>query len=661
MALGVEQPPPPPPPQQQAPPQVVRGPSPMGGHQMYAPDPSQLPPQARVPPPQVVPHGSAPVPVQVPQQMPPQQQPPPLVRLRHQKVLYWNGAVWHEYRDIRRLRFLRPPRIVTVPDPTAMVANHPQQPLSPAAGNGAAQASPQQPSGNPAGPSPPLPQPQPQAPASPPATRFLRTWCWFKGQVSFQKILSRRNMREPGDDVSQWPDVFFVNEAWYFYQPNSTAYVSADTNWHGEAIEVDFPLTQCERCKEFSRPGRKFLEVIMDTKKKHFCSQECLNALSQPAYSVSQAQLRTGVPMLAPSINNRGMPPGPMTLTTPASSPYMKLPTQTVLAPHPLNLPMAIPAAQTEELAAQQLVDLSGCYFPTQQQGQAQQQVQQQQQLSQQQQQTQPQQSQQQQQQQQQSQPQPLQAGTLGPVLVPTVYQPTRATSAASPPSSVASPYEGADTFQLQLLLPQQQQQSKKRGSPGGEPMAYVQEPPLKRVSSVGPRTASPEELQQVQAQSQVRYYVTQQEGEYLQQAQPQQPQPQEQYYQAQQEDAQLAKVDAGGSNEQQLSREAISEGNRGVADQQHIPEQKQEQQDQQQQMPQAEQALSALPPLAVKQDGTPDQAAVEAAAAAAAAAQTTICAVCKSPAAVYWCGHMTVLHCQKCNTVTRCPVCERQ
>lgn len=43
------------------------------------------------------------------------------LRLRHQKVLFWGGAVWHEYRDIRKLRLLKPPREVFIPDPTSIV------------------------------------------------------------------------------------------------------------------------------------------------------------------------------------------------------------------------------------------------------------------------------------------------------------------------------------------------------------------------------------------------------------------------------------------------------------------------------------------------------------------------------------------------------------
>ena len=66
-----------------------------------------------------------------------------------------------------------------------------------------------------------------------------------------------------------------------------------DENWKGESIEVDFPLVQCDHCKEYQKPMRKFLEFVVDNKKKHFCSNECLAASKSPMFSATVSIPRT--------------------------------------------------------------------------------------------------------------------------------------------------------------------------------------------------------------------------------------------------------------------------------------------------------------------------------------------------------------------------------
>eukprot|EP00727_Mastigamoeba_balamuthi_P006564 m51a1_g2528 hypothetical protein (527) ;mRNA; f:235842-238293 len=167
------------------------------------------------------------------------------LRLRHQKVLYWGAGTWHEYRDIRRLCVLKPPRRVSVPDPAHALSQ--QAPHSSS-----------------------LPAPDP--------SRYIEAVAHFKGQVSMTKILSRRQMREPDDDLTQWPEAYFVCDTWYFHRPGSTV-IQLDPEWHGTSTEIEFPLVQCDHCQEYARVGGvKFIEVTADCRRCHFCSQACLDA-----------------------------------------------------------------------------------------------------------------------------------------------------------------------------------------------------------------------------------------------------------------------------------------------------------------------------------------------------------------------------------------------
>lgn len=51
-----------------------------------------------------------------------------------------------------------------------------------------------------------------------------KTTTSFKGQVSNQKILSRRHMKQADED-SMWPEAYFINETWYYYQANSSVII----------------------------------------------------------------------------------------------------------------------------------------------------------------------------------------------------------------------------------------------------------------------------------------------------------------------------------------------------------------------------------------------------------------------------------------------------
>ncbi|KAH3745304.1 hypothetical protein Pelo_13306 [Pelomyxa schiedti] len=276
------------------------------------------------------------------------------LRLRHQKVLYWTGAIWHEYRDVRKLKLIRPPREVSIPDPSTLVG---QGVVSPT---------------------------MVQLPPS--SVRYIRSTTSFKGQVSQQKILSRRSTHDSEDDINIWPEVYFVNEAWYYYQPQNTV-IMLDENWKGETIEVCFPLIQCDRCKDYATPQKKFQEHMVGNKKKHFCSLECFHSLTtNPPHhpqAIAQSPIQPSSKMHTPHhsqhqpqqmwtsqaahMSRNSLVPPMIPVSHAMIPPQMRAPPMRMplnMMPGPMyytpNAYQLIPAQQNEEMAAQQLVGLSG-------------------------------------------------------------------------------------------------------------------------------------------------------------------------------------------------------------------------------------------------------------------------------------------------------------
>ncbi|KAH3765707.1 hypothetical protein Pelo_2442 [Pelomyxa schiedti] len=258
------------------------------------------------------------------------------LRLRHQKVLFWTGAIWHEYRDVRRLKLIRPAREVSIPDPSTLMNQGISTP--------------------------------PMQPVPPSSFRYIRTTTSFKGQVSHQKILSRRSTHDSEDDINLWPEVYFINDAWYYYQPQSSM-ILLDENWKGETIEVTFPLIQCECCKEYATPQKKFQEQTVGAKKKFYCSRQCMTSFVPSIHpSITPAQV-TKIPhhrtqqvnqqmYVAHQPSHMVMPPSHNLAPqhTPMRMPMTMIPSPVYYSSNPYQL---VPAQQNEEVAAQQLVGLS--------------------------------------------------------------------------------------------------------------------------------------------------------------------------------------------------------------------------------------------------------------------------------------------------------------